>query len=428
MQNRIATRPPSYTAVGLWATATAAVLLALGCSSSPDNTVARTPVEASDFAGEAAPATSQPRVTNDDTFETIDRAEALGGEDDTLLNVGPPERRAVDQTFASVEQRGSVVVDRLVGQINGRPLYASEFFEPMDTRFKREAERMEAREWLQMASKDIERALYDQLRDELLLAEFQSTLRPEERIGVLAFITSIREQVVSGNLGAESLANQRLLEREGRTLDEKIQDIADRQFIAEQLRREIGGRVNVSYREVRQYYERNRAEFNPPPVAMLTNVRVPARNAERIDRITSRLAAGDDFFDIVNDESERGRFFAQEYEAELKDAPYEEARLFGPDPLNNAARQLSPGETTPRIDFQGFAWWIHLDRFDQPEGKSLYEAQLEIEQKLLGERQNEELERYLTEIFGRGSFTDIREMQTRLLEFAALRYITDPEG
>ncbi|MEM8835187.1 MAG: peptidylprolyl isomerase [Planctomycetota bacterium] len=427
MADQRTARRSTHKAVGLWATATATMLCAIGCASSNDQAAPRTQVQAGDFAGQPS-GTPDNRVAQETPIESIDRTEALGGEDDTVLTVGSPERRAVDQTYANVEDRGSIVVDRLVGQMNGRPLYASEFFEPMDTRFKREAERLGTQEWLQMASKDIQAALYDQLRDELLLAEFQSTLRPEERIGVLAFITSIREQVVSGNLGAESLANQRLLEREGRTLDEKIQDIADRQFIAEQLRREIGGRVNVSYREVRQYYERNRAEFNPPPTAMLTNVRVPARNTERIDRIAARLGAGDDFFDIVNDETERGRFFAQQYEAELKDAPYSEARLYGPDPLNDAARRLAPGETTPRIDFQGFAWWIHLERFEQPKGKSLYEAQLEIEQKLLGDRQTEELERYLTEIFGRGSFTNIREMQTALLEFAALRYLGQPEG
>ena len=54
---------------------------------------------------------------------------------------------------------------------------------------------------------------------------------------------------------------------------------------------------------------------------------------------------------------------------------------------------------------------------------SLYDAQLDIEEKLRAQRTNTAELRYREQLFNRGSFSNIEDMARRLIEFAAERYL-----
>lgn len=316
-----------------------------------------------------------------------------------------------------------LLVDQMVGQINGRPVFADEFFRPMDARLRSEAQRLPPREWLAQTRKDIEAALFDKLRDELLLAEFQSTLTPEQKLGVVAFIETVRDDLISGNLGSESIANQRLLETEGLDLESKVEDITQRQFILQQLRTAIGNRVQVSYRDVQLYYEQNLGDFVPAPVARFTLIRAPLDDPARIERIEAALASGVPFDEVAAQETTFRQVSGGKLPVTLTTRDYATSTLIALPELNAALRRLSPGERTPRVDEQGAAWWARLDEIERPAGKSLYEAQLEIEDRLRAQRIREEETRYFAQLFERGSFSDFKDMSRRLLEFAAERYL-----
>lgn len=333
----------------------------------------------------------------------------------------PPlsEVRAVDPA----PRPATHLVDELVGQINGRPIYAHAFFEPMRERLAREAQTMREREWLVSARKQIQQSVADRLRDDLLLAEFQSTLTPEQRLGVLAFVETVREGLISGNLGSESLANQRLREAEGLTLDEKVKDVTERRFILEQLRNSIGNRVQVSFRDVRRAYEQNIEKYRPPPVAVFRIILVPRSDAARVGRIESALAAGEDFTAIAKRESAWKPSEQNLHSVVLKTGSLAEEPIFGPKPLNEAARGLTPGGRTSRVDVDASVYWVLLERIEQPPGKSLYEAQLEIERELLVQREEEERIRYFDGLLSRGSYSDVQKMIEKLLIFAAKEHL-----
>lgn len=358
-----------------------------------------------------------------------------GGPTDPPAEVTPPEPGSVPAAPAAVASAASPVdaatdplnIDQLVGQINGRPVYADEFFEPMDARFRREAERLRAREWVAFARKEIESALWDKLRDELLLAEFQGALSPEQRQGVFAFIDDVRRDLVSGNLGSEALATKRLRESEGLGLEEKIEDVTQREFIAFQLRKAIGGRVNISARDVELYYEQNIDQFSPPPVAGFVILRVPLSDEPRLREAEAAVASSEPFEASAAKLSTWRPSDGNKAEVTLTTRDYTTATLFGPAPLNNAARALRPGEVTPRVDHSGDAYWIKLRAIDQKPGKSLYDAQTEIQEKLRVARVREEETRYFEQLFRRGSFSDVKEMTARLLAFAAERYLVQRE-
>ncbi|MBL8746721.1 MAG: peptidyl-prolyl cis-trans isomerase [Phycisphaerae bacterium] len=379
-------------------------------------------VAPSDFSAPIDPSSAAVKDDSRPPRAVIDPRTALGGDADVMVLTGAPQAPAQPALPRSEADR-KLQVDQLVGQINGRPVYANQFFAPMDERLRREASRMKSREWLAFARKEIEGALWDKLRDELLLAEFQTGLSPEERMGLLAFIQDVRDDVVSGNLGSTELAQQRLLDTEGLDLEAKVKDLSQREFIAFQLRRSIGSRVNVAARDIELYYEQRQKDFAPPPVARFVILRVPRKDTEKIEAAERALGSGEAFESIAGRLSTWRPEAGSVNEVEFVSGEYSTAALFGPAALNEAARALEPGQTSARVDVGADAYWVRLASIEQKPGKSLYEVQREIEDKIRAERVREEERRYFDQLFRRGSFSDVKTMTNRLFEFAAERYL-----
>lgn len=400
-------------------------LLLAACSSTPEQ-AERRQLTLADFNAPSDHAPAQPTPPPAPPRAVITPEAARGGTTDVVVLAGPPPTPPPAPTDPDSERK--LLVDQLVGQINGRPVYADEFFAPMDQRFRREAARLKPRDFLAFAKKEIEAALWDKLRDELLLAEFETGLSPEQRLGLIAFVEDVRDDLVRGNLGSSELARQRLLDTEGQDLEAKVEDVTQREFIAFQLKKSIGNRVNVAARDIALYYEQHLKDFAPPPTARFTILRVPVADATKIAEAEAALAAAEPFDRIASRLSTWRPDAANASEAEIDTADYATAALFGPAPLNDAAHALTPGQITPRIDFAGDAWWIRLAAIDAPPAKSLYEVQRDIEDKIRADRIREEERRYFDQLFRRGSFSDVKVMTTRLLEFAAERYlIQQPE-
>jgi parvulin-like peptidyl-prolyl isomerase len=317
-------------------------------------------------------------------------------------------------------------VDAVVGQINGRPVFASEFLAPMDARLRAEASRLPPNQWRQTAIQTIGRAVVDRMNEELVLAEFQAQLTPESRQGLFAFVERMRQEIVAENLGSESLAGRRLQESEGLTLDEKVKQQRDREIIRAQLGRAIRDRVYVSWREVELAYERDYDLYNPAPVARLRMIQ--ASDPEKAASIREALAAGRPFEEIAREFSD---FRAEEgglWTIEVEREGYANTRIFAPEELNSVASALEPGEVSDEFEWSGSRVWLSLEAIETPPGKSLYEAQHEIYRRLQQQRVGEEELAYLERIRGRGSMTDVETMVFRLLEIAEERYISGPQA
>jgi len=427
---------------------------------------ARAARRAADESGESANASNEPALEvrtsllNPPSTPTrrMTQEQARDGIDDVAVLTGPPapppERDPAPVDLASLDDDGEAQinavlasaedrarreeaqsdsgeeaprrgypVDAMVGHINGRPLFANEFFEPMDERLRAEAERMPPEQWLRFAREQVQIALRDRIRDELLLAELESSLTPEQRTGLLAFVGNLRDNLVSQNRGSPSLANERLLTEEGVTLDEKVLQERNRVLISEQLRRAVGERTFVSWREVRQAYERQKDMFDTPPVATLRMVW--ASSEEAGEQIARRIEAGEPFAQIASDET------VNVYQAASggvrtvtleREQPYSETEFFAPPELDEAARSLEVGEVVGPIDYNGRRVWLHLESIVD-EGRSLYEAQLELEETLRAQRFSEEQSEYFTRLINRASLSDIEQMERRLFELAAERYL-----
>lgn len=329
----------------------------------------------------------------------------------------------VESETSSFPPPTRVRVDAMVGQINGRPLFASEFFAPMDARLRSEAARMNPEEWMVFASEQIRLALIDRVRNELLLAEVESSLTPEQREGLLTFVRNLREQRVSEARGSEALASRRL-EAEGITLDEAVQAERDDELIRSWIRRILQNKVYVPWRDIRFRYERDFERFNPPSRAVLRMIRVSATDAESLEAVQSGLAAGVDMETLAREHSTYIPDEGGMFDAVLDAGDYSQSTLVGLAPLNEAAQRLSPGEVAGPLEVGSNVYWIKLEEIVDLK-RSLYEVQERIRLELFSERARQAQDEYLNELIDRSgiSTNEVERIGRRLIEIAAERYL-----
>jgi hypothetical protein len=368
------------------------------------------------------PVTAAPRPLK--PIRMIAVSEAMEGVLDVSTIPGPPPE-AARQELPPRSAAAAIVLDSKVGEINGRPIFASAFLEPLDGRLRAAA--LEARgdmgKWQRSATQVIRDALQREIWDELLLAEAHASMpREHKEIGLRAFMQQFQEEMARRNQGSIAAADERLRREEGLSLDEKTRQELDKQLIHAHLVQRVTPRIHISTRDQRDFYERNFDRFNPPGDATLRLIRVPASNEDGIAAVRAALESGVPFAEAASlDANTFNRTGGGVYTVKIQ-GPQEEAEFITIGPVNDAARTLREGDHAGPIEVDGAVWWVMLERVDRPETKSFYEAQLEISRLLSNQRSHLEEQRYINQLLDKGSYTDLEEMGQRLLDIATARY------
>ncbi len=328
----------------------------------------------------------------------------------------------------------AVFVDAIVGQINGKPVYASKVLNKMDRRLRAEAnKKITDREWLQVAARLIAEELNNQIRDELFLAEARSALSPDERRGFLQFVTRLRENLASSFYGSETFADDRLLAEEGKTLEELATEERDKSLIRILVNRHIVPRVNVAWRDVQKEYDRSFSTYNPLPTAKMRMIWVPlapTKDEAAATKVADQLKSGRAFDEIAADRTlngfvpGEGGAIEKTFEGDYASAP----NLLVGEKANALAQSLQPGQFGGPVEWTAdggrvFLTWVKLDAIEQPPGVPLEDAQLTLANRLRAVRFEAEARRYFDKLQDRGSRTDIRLMTERLLQHANERIL-----
>lgn len=332
---------------------------------------------------------------------------------------------APDSTFSSAASQvgGSVIVESKVGQINGRPVLASQILEPLDGRLRALAtQNPDTRAWLREARPLIQGQLVARIKDELVLAEAQSNLTREQRQGLLYFLGKLQENIVSAQGGSALQADEALQSTTGRSLREEAQDRLDRELIEFELRSKITPRVVVPWRQVRLEYDRQIEKYQPPSIARFNMIWVNKGDAEAIARVKDAIAAGQYDRAAASADNQFLRDKSGEITARVA-TDLASTEIVGIRELNDAARMMSVGQVVGPLETKDHAAWIRYSALDKPESVSLYEAQVEIERGLRERKFRTESDRYFVRLLERGSFSNIEAMTQLLLEIAAQRYI-----
>lgn len=349
-------------------------------------------------------------------------AEALA--DDTalpppVLSVRPGPPTAAPSTAEPVET--PVLVESKIGDVNGRPIFADSFLEPLAARLEAEAAQMPPNEWELFTKRQIERRLQEIITDELLRAEALSRLTPEQKQGFRAFLESMNKNRISESGGSRALAGRRLAEDEGISEDEFLRQREQEALIRNTLIREINSRVNISWRDIRQRYQRDWKLYNPPPSVTLRLIRIPTTETEAIQSVNDALATGKPFDEVAAASATNYKPADGGLDQFALQGPYEEASFYGSDVLNERARSLKPGEWTGPFEMGSQTGWLKLEDITT-DSIPIYDAQLAIQDQLTLERRNEELNRYMARLEKRASFTSLEQMRDRLYEIARSRH------
>ncbi|MFG0305880.1 MAG: hypothetical protein ACF8Q5_06665 [Phycisphaerales bacterium JB040] len=314
----------------------------------------------------------------------------------------------------------ATLIDAKVGDINGRPIYADEFFEPLEAYFVAERARRTRESWLAMVRNEITSRVRGIVTDELLRAEALQRLTPEQQQGLRAFLEQSRQNFIGENRGSVERAEQQARLERGKSLNQLLQEEKESVLIGIEIRESINRRVNVSWRDIRQRYLRDYSEYNRDPVATFRVIRVPASDAEGVREVTDRLAAGEAFEEIASGEPngynpDRGGLETFSFSGDFEDASFFSAGL------NDAATSLQIGETVGPVELGTLVFWVRLESI-VGRSVSLYDAQLAIENELLEERRREELKRYIDRLVERARVNNANEIAERLYEIAVDRY------
>jgi len=417
---------------------TGSVLLAAGCSTNAGTE--RAALSIRDFAHPPAglktdtlamsPAVTAPPVV---TVEGVEIAERdASGTRDFVKENGRIESRTADGKTVVDAQSPEVVarrveagevwpVEGLVGQVNGRPVFADAFFNPIEDQLIAIAampDRVEARRALVTV---VSRQFQEVVESELILAEAESRLSPEQQEGLFAWIRSLQEETIAQRGGSRAEAERSLASEDSMSLDDFLQMERDKALVRRLLSQRIEPRTIVSWRDVVQEYERRKGEFNPPPAIKIGRIRLDTANeAESIAKVRALLAEGKGFAEIVRTLNLPEGGFWNRYELPANGIEGLE--------LSEAIKQRLDGlkvdQVSEPIEARGFVSWLAIMEVETQQQRSLYdrEVQLALESELRGRRRIIERDRYIETLRSRWVTDDIQEMESRLVEIALQRY------
>lgn len=311
------------------------------------------------------------------------------------------------------------VVDGLVGQVNGRPIFASEFLAPFEDRLLRTVAEMPR----DAAAKEISRIVaerFDQLiNNELVIAEAEAGLTPEMQEGLFAFLKDMREKTVAELGGSNASATNTLMEELGIGLDEFMARRRDEILAGELLRGRVDKRVIVSWRDVEREFTRNAAQFAAQSHIVIGRISLRTTDEVAVKGVQEAFAAGRAFEAVA-------REMGVKDDGAWRDFPIADvAQSDLNDDVKNALKGLGVGRVSAEVRRgESVAWYAILARENRG-ALSIYDptVQLSLRAEILGRRRAMEQSKYLKGLRDRWLATDIDQMRVRLQSIAVQRYV-----
>jgi len=318
-------------------------------------------------------------------------------------------------------------VDSLVGQINGRPVFADEFLLPIETRLREFAavgDRVQGRTGFIRLVRERFEAFVD---SELVISESEAQLSPGQRQGLFAWLRTMQETEIAERGGSRAEAENSLREDLGMSIDEFLDQRRDQALAATLLRRKVEPRTIVSWRDIEREYRKRIAEFAPPPTIEIGRIRLNSRTeAERVERVKELVAEGRTLEAIAAElglapESIRWQRFQLSEGGDL-DAGI--AALPLTDQIKGRLRGLPVGQPSGPIEQREFLVWIAILGIETPPARSIYdpEVQLFLRRSVAGERSSFERFRYIRTLRSRWVSDEIAQIEARLVKIAFDRY------
>ncbi len=343
----------------------------------------------------------------------------------------PDDNAAPPVTLESLEQwaeteapgpgRGAVTVNAMIGQVNARPIYASDVLEQEHEQLQALAERVSRSRFRQEAQQIVASRLVSIVRDELMLADARRELSQRQRQGLEAQVREQRKELLRRyGRGSETRADSRLRELRGIGLEDALEEYRQVLLLGHFRHQRFAPRVHVSRRDIERHYEDNYETYNPEPSRRIHMIRVAnALAANRVDQLLEEQPF---------EEVARQRMNMNNPDREGYFGTFSSDSPFGAAALNEALLALDEGEHSDRIELRTDEgreyYWIYLDSIEEGERRPLDgEVQLEIAQKLRQEQISRLWNRYQEELMREGNFKPVEQMTAEVLAIAEALYL-----
>jgi hypothetical protein len=346
----------------------------------------------------------------------------------TTSGLNPATQRdeilTTERTVASMRVGQPWPVESLVGQINGRPIYADEFLERIEDRLiQLSVDKNKSPMEIRAAARELVNERFRTLVDsELVIAEAQSRVSPEMQQGVLAWLRDMQERTVAQHGGSFNETNKQLLEETGKTINEWVEDKKNEALATDLIRRKVEPRVIVSWRDIEQAYEVYRQNAKVEAKYQLGRISLQKDSqADKIELVTKMLAEGKPFVEVAKAVGMRGDGEWREVSVGPNGPQYGDMV----EEIAEVLRPLKPGQVSAPVEGRTtMVWYAVVSETGRQEAMSLFDplVQFGLRDQLTGRRRNFEQYRYISKLRSRWLSKEIGEMRDRLWNLAQERY------
>lgn len=400
------TPQPPHPAKAAAALALAATLLP-GCSSwfSSDEQSAQPAFKPADFVGEPRTASAPP----DPPVNLV------------VTDTPDPDQGA-DPRETPPRSDQALPVNAMVGHINGEAVYADQVFNPdIEAQLRNFGRRFDDQTFREQAARVIKTYLEKNvIMSKLLLGEAERNLTDRERQYIDYQVRSYREELLRFyGQGSIAKAKAEFLAERGAELEDHLREFREKRMSDTYEYNKIRPKIVVNERDIERWYEDHKARYEQPDSRVLRLMKVADRDAAQTAE--QRLKAGEAFEKVAADPdintynaSGAGLFNAGD--------PLTGDIVIGIKPVNEALIPLAVGEYAGPISAGEHFYFVQV--IERTEGRTVpfAQAQLEIRQILELSQREKEYNRFRSQVWDRGSFTDPDKMLVKLLEIADARY------
>ena len=367
-----------------------------------------------------------PKVETDDTTVVVANGNKITTQTTEVVSTAPDgatmTQKVPENIVAQLPINQKWPVDSLVGQINGKPLYASEFLRSREDRIINIAAKTERNAARLEIIQVISEAFDQTVNNSLIISEAEAMIPAEGQAGVLAWLKDLQEKEIANRGGSRADA-QRSIEEEfpGTTIEEFMNRQKNQALAGDLLNRRIRPRTIVSWRDVERLYDVNSAAYNPLPTIRIGRIAVLKSNQAQVDQIKASFAQGKSFsqvskeLNLENDGLWREIKIPQGGIDAIPDIVDEmKSRIKG-----LAINKIDgPTETKTQVT------WMTLLSEQQVRARSIFDPQLQLQlrRQIEGQRYSIEQQHYFQSLRTRWVASDLESMKARLISITLNRY------
>lgn len=397
---------------------------------------------------------------------------------DTTLSTEIRDVASVEPTNSEFEPTRigiPITVEALVGQVNGRPVYANVVLEPLSDQLDANATRLSRSAFYDslvppqstplnsitslalyfevenMGTSLVGGRMYDLVKNDLLLSEARSGMTREQEYGLFAVIGQMRSDLASAQGGSQSKMRQDIEQHSGVSVERFLEFQRDLILIEALDRQKIWPKVNVTWRDIQREFEQiSLGEFIPADDsddartdAVLLGLQkgMPLGSIEaakgsatiekiqlslddpKVEEVKQGFASGLSFTDVVElvqiPAVERGNgYWRKTFEMGMGGV----AEIDVADLIKDKLVDAKVGEVLPPTQLRTTMLWVSIAQKQKP--ISLYNRRIQIALRnaLRWVQFNREKNRFVQSLWGDGSIHEVKAMAERVANIAVRRH------